>query len=160
MNKYNILKSKNEYVNYTINNFLNCYNDLSVNDIPLFTELFKNLKDHQISIGNHLVDGMPLHGVKLNTVQKAKCNNCNDLLEKLKIISTSISADDKKDLLFFQSVSHLCQGINSLDNLEMMCLNEIFQTVSERKQTLSDDTINNGEQFFFPYKRYPQKTLK
>lgn len=160
MNKYTILQSKNEYVNYTINNFLNCYNDLSVEDIPLFTELFRNLQDHQISIGNHLVDGMPLHGVKLDVVQKEKCRDCDDLVGQLETISKSVSAEDKKDVLFFQSVSHLCQGLSSLDNLEMMYLNEIFQTVSERKQTLSGDTINNGEQFFFPYKRYPQKTLK
>lgn len=160
MNKYNILESKNEYVNYTITNYLDCYEDLTTLDITLFIELFKQLQTHKISIGNHLVDGMPLHGVKLDMTPKTKTRNCDDLFEQLEIISSSVSSDDKKDILFFQSVSHLCQGITYLDNMEMMYLNEVFQTVSSRKQSISNDTINDGQSYFFPYNRYPQKSLK
>jgi hypothetical protein len=49
MNKYEILKSKNEYINYTINNYLNCYNDLNTDDINLFTDLFDQLTNHKIT---------------------------------------------------------------------------------------------------------------
>ena len=160
MKKYEILQSKNEYINYTIGNYLNCYENLTTEDLPLFTELFRNLQNHRISIGNCLVDGMPLHGVKLDASDKEKYRDCTDLVGQLEIISKDISPEDKKDVLFFQSISHLCSGISRLDNLEMMYLNEVFQTVSERKQSISSDTLNNGESFFFPYKRYPQKTLK
>lgn len=160
MNKYSILESKNEYINYTISNYLNCYEDLTTLDIPLFTELFEQLKTHRISIGNCLVDGMPLHGIKLDESEKTQNRNCDELVQQLGVISNSISTDDKKEALFFQSVSHLCQGISHLDNMEMMYLNEVFQTVSERKQSISGDTINDGKTFFFPYNRYPQKTKK
>ena len=35
-------------------------------------EAFRNLQNHKISIGNCLVDGMPLHGVRLDTADKEK----------------------------------------------------------------------------------------
>ena len=107
MNKYDILQSKNKYITYTINNYINCYNEVNEEEIGKFTEMFKLLPTHQIHIGNHLIDKKPVHGVKLEESSKKKHRNCSDLSKQLQVISTTMDVDNKKDMLFFQSITHL-----------------------------------------------------
>ena len=157
LNKYDILQSKNKYINYTIGNYINCYADMNEEEISKFTEMFKLLPTHQIYIGNHLIDKKPVHGVKLEESMKKKHRNYGELGKQLEIVSTRIEPDDKKDMLFFQSVTHLCKALEYLDSTELMQLNEVFQTISNYEQTISSNAINDGKTFFYPYNRYPKR---
>ena len=155
MEKYNLLKSDNSYINFTLQNYLNCYNDLTIEDIPRFTQLFDLLKNHNLKLGSHLIDNRSVQGIKLNsTDEKNIVRSTKDLSSQLSIISEQLNSEDKTSILFFQSVTHLCDSIQFLKTEEMMDLNYLFQTVSNFKQSISDDVIKDGKTFFYPYNRY------
>lgn len=155
MEKYGLLKSDNSYINFTLQNYLNCYNDLTNEDIPRFTQLFDLLKNHNLKLGSHLIDNRSVQGIKLNsTDEKNIVRSTKDLSSQLSIISEQLTPEDKTSILFFQSVTHLCDSIQFLKTEEMMDLNYLFQTVSNFKQSICDDVIKDGKTFFYPYNRY------
>lgn len=161
MDKYDILKSKNSYINYTLKNYLNCRDDLGEEELPRFTQLFDLMKDHEISIGNILVDNKAIQGVKLReSTPKKIVRDTSDLSQQLSIISNNIDANDKMDILFFQSITHLCDSMQYLSTEEMMDLNDLFQNVNNFRQSISEDIIKDGKSFFYPYDRYPKRNIK
>ena len=158
MEKYNILESKNAYIDYTLKNYISCCDDLAEEDLPRFTKLFDLMKDHQMSIGNCLIDHRSLQGIRLSeTAEKKLIRDTSDLSEQLNIIGQQIDSNDKNGFLFFQSVTHLCDSIQYLSTEEMMDLNDFFQGINNHKQSISDDTIKDGKSFFYPYNRYPKR---
>lgn len=157
MNKFLDLHSNERYVNYTINNYTGCYEDLSVKSVQNLTELFTTLKSHQLSIGNILVDKKPLQGVKLiPREQKEIRRNSGDLAEQLMLLGTDIDTENKKEVLFYQSVTHLCDAIQYLSPGEMIDLNSLFQNMHNYKQSLND-AIESDKNLFYPYNRYPKR---
>ena len=102
MNKFIDLQSKERYVNYTIKNYIECYDDLNMDTIQTLTELFSTFKSHQLSIGNVLVDKKPLQGIKLNAIKDRDVRrSSDDLAEQLVNLGSHIDANDKKEVLFY-----------------------------------------------------------
>lgn len=156
MNKFLGLESKDRYVNYTIKNYVECYEDLSADSIKTLTELFTTFKTHQLSIGNVLVDKKPLQGVKLTPIKdRPTRRNSDDLAKQLTFLGNEINLSEKKETLFYQSISHLCNAVQYLGTNEMVELNVLFQNIHNYKQTLND-AIENNSSVFYPYNRYPK----
>lgn len=160
MNKYNGLQCSNEYINFTIKNYVDCYEDLNLEEIECLTSVFNTLKTHKISIGNQLVDNKALYGIKLDNVgEKKYFRNTDELSDQLTFLSSSVNSSDKKDVLFFQSVAHLCDSIQYLSTEEMIDLNDMLHGISNHRQSLGSLIEENGT-IFYPYDRSPKRTLK
>ncbi len=157
MNKVIGLHSKERYVNYTIKNYVGCYEDLNIDTIQTLTELFSTFKSHQLSIGNVLVDKKPLQGIKLTSIEDRDIRrSSDDLTDQLAVLGTHIDINDKKEVLFYQSVTHLCEAVQYLGPGEMVDLNVLFQNIHNYKQSLND-AIENDKDVFYPYNRYPRR---
>lgn len=157
MNKFIDLQSKERYVNYTIKNYVGCYEDLSIDTIQTLTELFSTFKSHQLSIGNILVEKKPLQGIKLTSIEDRSIRrNSDDLAEQLSVLGPHININDKKEVLFYQSVSHLCEAVQYLGPGEMVDLNVLFQNIHNYKQSLNG-AIEGDKEVFYPYNRYPRR---
>lgn len=157
MNKFLGLESKDRYVNYTIKNYVECYDDLNADSIQTLTELFASFKTHQLSIGNILVDKKPLQGVKLTLIKdRPTRRNSDDLVEQLTFLGNEINLSEKKETLFYQSISHLCNAVQYLGTGELAELNVLFQNIHNYKQSLND-AIENNSSVFYPYNRYPKR---
>lgn len=160
MDRYNSLQSSNEYINFTIKNYIDCYYDLAIDEIQRLTEVFDLLKTHRISIGNQLVDSKALYGIKLDDVsQKETYRNTQDLNDQLAFLSKKVNTNDKKDIVFFQSITHLCDSLQFLSSEEMMNLNDMFQGMSNHKQSIGE-RLSEGDTTFYPYDRAPKKYSK
>ncbi len=157
MNKFIDLQSKERYVNYTIKNYVECYDDLNTDNIQTLTELFSTFKSHQLSIGNILVDKKPLQGIKLTTIKDRDIRRgSDDLAEQLATLGPHIDINDKKEVLFYQSITHLCEAVQYLGPGEMVDLNVLFQNIHNYKQSLND-AIESDKDVFYPYNRYPRR---
>lgn len=162
MNKFKILQSENEYINFTINNYTNCYEDLNEVSIQVIIDLFKSFKNNSFSISNYLVDKKPLQGVKLTSREKREeYRKIDDLVNTLTLLSTSINGSDKKEVLFHQSLTYLCDSIKYLNIPELIDLNTLFENIHNHKQSLNKPLIEDG-QIFYPFDRYPgvKKNIK
>ena len=155
MNKFKIVQSENEYINFTISNYTDCYEALDENSLQTLTDVFKDLKDHEFSIGNHLVNQKPLQGIKLiKTERNKKCRNIDSLTRTLSFLTTNIDNTNKKEVFFYQSLVYLCDSIQFLTVEEMIDLNTFFQDVNKHKQSLNKPIVENGE-MFYSFDRYP-----
>ncbi len=160
MNDFSTLKSKNEYVNYTINNFVNCYDVLNENDLQLLTGLFSSLKDHTFANDNYLTDSRVLNGVMLKKEEERKFwRDTSDLAKQLEVMGENLSPSNKKDILFFQSLTHLCNALTYLDTMEMIQINDFFVGIKIHNQKLNEP-IPTDDNNFFPYDRYPKQYSK
>lgn len=160
MNKYISLQSSNEYINFTLKNYIDCYDDLETDEIQRLTEVFNLFKTHKVSLGNQLVDNKALYGVKLEAVEKKELyRSTSDLNNQLSILGNNVDAKDKKDTLFFQSITHLCDAVQYLSSEEMMDLNDMFQSLSNHKQAIGQG-ITDKATSFYPYDRASKKYTK
>ena len=160
MEKYSSLQSSNEYINFTLKNYIDCYSDLEIEEIQRLTEVFDLLKTHRFSIGNQLVDSKALYGIKLDDVsQKETYRKTQDLNDQLAFLSKRVNLNDKKEIVFFQSITHLCDSIQFLSSEEMMDLNDMFQGIANHKQSLGNK-LNDGDITFYPYDRSPKRYSK
>jgi len=161
MDNYNLLKSGNTYIDFTLQNYVNCFEALTAEDITKFTQLFDLLVDHDLKIGSKLIDHKSVKGICLNSTDEKKAlRSTNDLSQQLSVVGKQVDINDKKEILFLQSITHLCDKLQYLRTEELIDLNYLFQTVINFKQSISDDTIKNGKDFFYPYKRYPKNNKK
>lgn len=156
MNKFSNVQSNEKYINYTIHNYINCYEKLSNESIERFTDLFKNLKNHRISIGNVLVEKKPMQGVKLAEKEKFPLRNDILLSQSLSMLSESINSDDKKEILFYKSLVHFCDSINYLNSTELKEVNDLFEEVNHYNCDLNNP-IGSEQLLFYSYDRYPNK---
>lgn len=160
MEKYSCLQSSNEYINFTLKNYFDCYYDLSVEDIQRLIDVFDLFKTHKISLGNVLIDDKAPYGLKLDKVDsKESYRSTRELNDQLKFLTKSIDASDKKEMIFFQSVTHLCDSIQFLNAEEMMNLNDMFQGITNHKQALGDKVSSDSSVIFFPFNRAPKKNI-
>lgn len=161
MEKYSRLQSSNEYINFTLKNYFDCYYDLAVEDIQRLIDVFDLFKTHEISLGNILVDNKAPYGLKLDKVDsKERYRSTRELNDQLKFFTKSIDTTNKKEMIFFQSVTHLCDSIQFLNAEEMMNLNDMFQGIANHKQTLGDKVSSDSSVTFFPFDRSPKKYTK
>jgi len=160
MNDFSTLKSKNEYVNYTINNFVNCYDVLDEEDLQLLTGLFSNLKDHTFANDNYLDNNRILNGIMLRKeVEKKTCRDTSDLVTQLEAMGENLNQSNKKDILFFQSLTHLCNALVYLDTMEMIEINDFFMEIKVHNQKLNEPILVDDNSFF-SYNRYPKQYSK
>lgn len=157
MNKFSKLKSNSEYVDFILQNYINCYDNLTEHSIERFTTLFETLKNYEISSGNKLVNQKPLSGIKLDLCEnKVIHRNNSELNEQLYQLEPSINKNEKKEILFFKSMVSLCDSINYLNANELFELNNLFDTIHRRKQDLNDPILDSNS-LFYSYNRYPKK---
>ena len=156
MNKYTNLKSGIEYVDFTLQNYADCYPYLDEESIVRFTDLFTSLKNHEISIGNKIINRTPLDGIMLNNSNKTIYRNVQSLHQQLYEINTLIDAQDKQESLFFKSVVCLCDSINYLSTNELFELNTLFGNIQSRNQQINAP-ISDSASLFYSYNRYPKK---
>ena len=160
MEKYSCLQSSNEYINFTLKNYFDCYYDLAVEDIQRLIDVFDLFKTHKISLGNVLIDNKAPYGLKLDKVDsKESYRSTRELNDQLKFLTKSIDASDKKEMIFFQSVTHLCDSIQFLNAEEMMNLNDMFQGITNHKQALGDKISSDSSVIFIPFNRAPKKNI-
>lgn len=157
MNKFSNLKSNSQYVDFVLQNYINCYDNLNEKSIERFTTLFDTLKSCEISSGNKLINNQPLSGIKLDLRQHTPIyRNTSELNEQLCKLESTIDQSEKKEIIFFKSIVCLCDSINYLSTKELFELNDLFRTVNLGKQDLNDP-ISDSHSFFYSYNRYPKK---
>ena len=153
MKQFDTLKSGNDYIDYTIKNYVRCYNNLNEDSINRFTELFDYLKEYEISIGNTLINNKSLQGVTLKQTKNKKTDKENSHLEEqLYAISSTVS--EKKDILFYKSVVCLCDSVSYLTSDEMFQLNNLFNSIQLNNSDLNSPIISENS-IFYSYNRYP-----
>lgn len=158
MNKFSNIQASEPYVNFTVHNYIDCYRDLNAESIEHFTNLFKNLKSHKISIGNYLVEQKPIQGVKLVESKKDNSSFREDPLLSTTITNLSklINPEDKKEILFYKSLVHFCDSINFLNATELKEVNDLFEEVHSYQCNLNNPIVEE-QLLFYSYNRYPSK---
>lgn len=153
MKQFDTLKSGNDYIDYTIKNYVRCYDNLNEDSINRFTELFDYLKKYEISIGNTLINNKSLQGVTLKQKKNKKTDKENSHLEEqLYAINSTIS--EKKDILFYKSVVCLCDSVSYLNSDEMFQLNNLFNSIQLNNSDLNSPIVSENS-IFYSYNRYP-----
>ena len=119
--------------------------------------MFETLKNYEISSGNKLVNKKPLSGIKLELCEnKSIYRNTTELNEQLYKLESNIDKSEKKEIVFFKSLTSLCSSINYLSTNELFELNNLFSTIQIRNQDLNEP-ISDSNSLFYSYNRYPKK---
>ena len=131
------LNSKDVYLDYTVKNYMKCYEKLEIESIQKFTTLFDNLKNHKIEEGNLYINSQILHGIKLiEHEEKKEIAEPYDLQTQIDSIINNQEQLNAKESVFLGSLTRLINVIGKLDSDELLELNDLFDQINSYNQDI------------------------
>lgn len=151
------LNSKDVYLDYTVKNYMKCYDKMEMDSIQKFTTLFENLKNHKIEEGNLYIDSQILHGIKLTEhEEKKEIVQPYDLQMQIDSIINNQEQLNAKESVFLGSLTRLINVIGKLDSDELLELNDLFEQVGSYNQDI-DTPVSDNKVIFYSYIRNNKK---